>query len=166
MSSASKIANIHYKKGDLFANLPDDKKVMIPHVCNDIGAWGSGFVLAVSKYSDKPKEDYLRFIKNIADSYLDATALGVTCFSRLDNGNVVANMVAQTGIGGKHPLRYFQLMECMRQVRRNMNGKYFPDEIYCPKFGSGLAGGHWPTIERMIIECWVDKGIDVTVFEL
>jgi len=160
-------AKLKYKKGDLFANLPDHP-VMIPHVCNDEGKWGSGFVLAVNKYSSLPKDRYLTHIENMKRCG-NADSLGTTTIARIEDGNYVANMITERGIArekGDHPLRYFHLMECMKQVRANMNGKNAPKEIYCPKFGSDRAGGHWPTIERMIIECWLDKGIDVTVFEL
>ena len=162
------VARLRYKKGDLFANLPEDRSVMIPHVCNDIDDWGSGFVLAVNKYSMVPKQKYHNFMESMRICN-NASALGTTNIVRLDNGNVVANMIAQHSHiqkGEEHPLRYFALMECMRQVRTAMTGKNSPSEIYCPKFGSDRARGHWPTIERMIMECWLNKGIDVTVFEL
>jgi hypothetical protein len=35
-----------------------------------------------------------------------------------------------------------------------------------PKIGSGLAGGDWNKIERIIIEELVDKGVKVFVYEL
>jgi len=41
---------INYKQGDLFELLPDGPVCkVVPHVCNDIGGWGSGFVVAISK---------------------------------------------------------------------------------------------------------------------
>jgi hypothetical protein len=97
------------------------------------------------------------------------TTLGTTNISRPDDKVMVANMIAQhrhIGVGEKRPIRYVALMECMRKVKLCMNGKYGPKEIYCPKFGSDRARGHWPTIEALIEEIWVDKAIDVTVFEL
>jgi len=87
-------------------------------------------------------------------------------------------MVAQT-LGGPKPLQYAALGACMIQVvkRNHMagnRGQFDPGydgerhnffEIWCPKFGSGLAGGSWPHIEEMIRETWVESfGIDVTVF--
>jgi len=158
-------AELKYIKGDLFQNLPKDRKVMIPHVCNDIGAWGAGFVIAIDTYSEKPKQDYHNFLASMKKCG-NADPLGSINNSWIEDGNIVSNMIAQRGVDGKHPLRYFALMECMRKVRANMNGKHSPDEIYCPKFGSGLAGGNWCAIERMIIECWVDNDINVKVFEL
>lgn len=162
------VTRLQYKKGDLFANLPTDKNVMIPHVCNDINDWGSGFVLAINGYSMKPKEEYHRFMENMKKCG-NASTLGITNIVRLEDGNAVANMVAQHSHiqkGEDHPLRYFALMECMRQVRAAMGGKRCIKDIYCPKFGSDRARGSWDAIERMIIECWLDKGINVTVFEL
>jgi hypothetical protein len=39
---------IQYIAGDATAPIGDGNKI-IAHVCNDIGAWGAGFVLAISK---------------------------------------------------------------------------------------------------------------------
>ena len=39
--------SINYLKGD--ATEPTKKPAIICHVCNDIGGWGRGFVLALSK---------------------------------------------------------------------------------------------------------------------
>jgi hypothetical protein len=167
MVAPIKKSKLTYKKGDLFKNLPDSP-VMIAHVCNNVDSWGAGFVLAINKYSMLPKQKYHEYMANMKKCNNSPT-IGSTNFVRLDDGNMIANMIAQNSHiqrGEQHPLRYFALMECMRQVRANTNGKYNPHEIYCPKFGSDRARGHWPAIERMIIECWVDKGIDVTVFEL
>jgi len=39
---------INYRHGDATAPKADGP-VVIVHVCNDVGKWGKGFVLAVSK---------------------------------------------------------------------------------------------------------------------
>ena len=38
--------------------------------------------------------------------------------------------------------------------------------IVCPMFGSGLAGGNWLFIEKLIEDCWLDRLIEVTVHYL
>lgn len=48
---------ITYIKGDLFS-VPITGKRIIPHICNDIGGWGAGFVLALSKQWREPEEKY------------------------------------------------------------------------------------------------------------
>ena len=44
----SKKSNIKYVVGDATAPQGESKKI-ICHICNDLGAWGAGFVLALSK---------------------------------------------------------------------------------------------------------------------
>lgn len=49
---------ISYLKGDA-TNLVIPGNKIIVHICNDIGAWGKGFVLAVSKrWSESEKGGY------------------------------------------------------------------------------------------------------------
>jgi O-acetyl-ADP-ribose deacetylase (regulator of RNase III) len=41
-------SEIFYMTGDATAPVGEGQKLIV-HVCNDIGAWGAGFVLALSK---------------------------------------------------------------------------------------------------------------------
>ena len=51
------MATIRYLKGD--ATCPQAKGVkIICHVCNDIGGWGKGFVLALSRRWEQPESEY------------------------------------------------------------------------------------------------------------
>lgn len=146
-------------KGD--ATLPKlinpNKTPVIAHVCNNEGGWGAGFVLALSNRYPQAEDRYRSVEKR---------ELGDIQFVVLDN-IVIVNMIAQTldkTPEGMIPLRYGALAICMHQffdaVEPNTH------EIHAPMFGSGLAGGHWPTIEQLIKEVWVeDLGFDVTVYE-
>ena len=51
-----------YFEGDATSPIGDGKKI-IPHVCNDIGGWGKGFVLALSKKWPEPEEYYRKFFR-------------------------------------------------------------------------------------------------------
>src|SRR5205823_6841477 len=54
------MAGITYLKGD--ATCPQAKGVkIICHVCNDIGGWGKGFVLALSKRWSEPEAAYRKW---------------------------------------------------------------------------------------------------------
>ena len=156
-----------------------DKNIIIPHVCNDINAWGAGFVLALNKaFGPKAKESYhfwgdtVDWLSNEADVKIVSPVkhqfmLGATQFVRVQPKLVIANMVAQSGTGkgidGRPPIRYGALAFCMDAVA--VKAAQFKAEIHCPKFGSDLAGGDFKIIEQMIKEIWVDSGIDVTVYE-
>lgn len=169
--------------------LGNDTKVIIPHVCNDIGMWGSGFVLALNNaFGFGPRQAYLRWYGGERGAFADdaygisvhyatpqgekpAFQLGQTQFVTLKGKNIViASMVAQHAVkvrgwedDDRPPIRYGALLDCMRQVQyvAAQNNA----EIHAPRFGSDLAGGAWDVILQMIREEWVDKNITTTIYE-
>lgn len=48
---------IQYTTGDATQPLADGAKI-ICHVCNDIGGWGAGFVVALSRKWSEPERAY------------------------------------------------------------------------------------------------------------
>lgn len=155
-------SNLKYVKGNLFDNIPTDRPVVIPHVCNDIGAWGAGFVVPLGNKYPKAKEDYLKW-RNGRIGFFSPFELGEVQYVRNDNV-VVANMIAQRGVGGPRPLDYRGLVKCMLDVYRVCTKENRRWDIICPKFGSGLAGGDWNIIETYIKTIWEE--LDVTVYYL
>jgi hypothetical protein len=167
---------IVYQNGDVLASEVASGTIkVIPHIVNDIGGWGSGFVVAVSKKWSQPEAAYRKWYKTGECTQLGAVvpfALGNTQFVRVADGNtVVANMVGQheTIRSGYIPIRYVSLMQSMLMVQAfcaSVNRKGFQVEIHAPKFGAGLAGGDWQLIEKLIEEIWVAKAIKVVIFTL
>jgi hypothetical protein len=152
---------IEYTTGDLFDSVPtrDNRTNIVCHVCNDIGKWGSGFVVPLGRKYPSTKITYLAAKDNLT--------LGKTQFVPLLDGKlIVANMIAQHGIrkeNNKIPLQYDALEKCMLEVADYC--KKYPDvRILAPKFGSDRAGGDWGKIENIIKKTWTD--IDVTIFIL
>jgi hypothetical protein len=145
----------------------DDEIVIIPHVCNNLGGWGAGFVLALGKrFGDEPEKAY-RLI--VASNSLGQTSF---CDLREEYGIKIANMIAQNGYIGEdnpRPLDYGALVKCMQAVVQEIHYALYSlpvkKTIHCPKFGSALAGGNWEFIEALIEDIWLAKGIDVTVYE-
>lgn len=128
-----------YLTGD--ATQPVKTPALIMHVCNDIGKWGRGFVLAIS-----------RRWPHVEQAYRDARRykLGTVQFVRAAPDIQVVNMIAQHGIyseNGVPPIRYDALAECLREV-----GGWLPPSfhIHAPRLGAGLAGGSWSVIEPLI----------------
>src|SRR5262245_49475582 len=92
LMSAARPLRIHYRVGD--ATRPEGSGArVIAHVCNDVGAWGAGFVLAVSRRWKAPEEAYRRAFKEGG-----GLALGAVQFVPVEPDLTVANMVAQKGI--------------------------------------------------------------------
>lgn len=139
---------INYIKGDATSPIGEGKKV-IAHITNDIGGWGAGFVLALSKKWKEPEEAY----RVVAKRYLDKNEylpLGDVQFVQVEKDIVVANMIAQhkTRSTTTKPIRYDAVKECLKKVNQ-----YCIDnnaELHAPKFGAGLAGGDWNIIEDII----------------
>jgi hypothetical protein len=180
---------INYEVGDCL-EFPDKggKVYVVPHVCNDIGGWGSGFVVAISKKYNKPERLYRMWHSQGSWNQFGRDvpfALGEIQIAKADDGVFVANMIAQHNTiktDGK-PIRYRHLANTMSSVgkfcqvyQKQINDKLVAmgkDEnsvevvIRCPMFGSGLAGGDWKFIEELIDEIWIgDYDLEVTVCAL
>lgn len=150
-----------YVIGD--ATRPEGKgSKMILHICNDIGGWGRGFVVALSARWKKPEQEYLSWAAR-GENF----ALGQVQFVPVEEEITVVNMVAQHDVvaqGGVPPIRYQALQQCLESVAAQ--AKKENASIHMPRIGSGLAGGDWEKIERLVKQTLVDQGLSVTVYDL
>lgn len=151
--------NITYIEGDLFAAIKNSQdSIIIPHVCNDVGAWGAGFVVPLGRQFPSSRDEYLKWHRG------KDFRLGEIQTVQIDNICVV-NMVAQHSVGGPRPLRYPALGKCIESVRDFIKSSFI-GAIHAPMFGAGLAGGDWNFIEQMILDGWVNQGIPTTIYYL
>lgn len=146
---------IAYLTGDATRPQRDGKKI-ICHVCNDIGAWGAGFVLAVSRRWPEPEESYREMENRI---------LGEVMFVDVEPDILVANMIGQRGVhcdkDGQPPIRYTAIRQALATV--NEMAKLIGATIHMPRIGCGLAGGRWEDIEKIIYEVCT---VNVYVYDL
>ena len=63
------------------------------HICNDIGKWGKGFVLAVSKRWPSPESIYKQAFTGVSKPQL-----GDVQFIQVEDDIVVANIIGQAGV--------------------------------------------------------------------
>lgn len=158
-----KEGNFQIVKGDIFKLMPPGPKI-IAHVVNNIGAWGKGFTAALHRYFPSIKMDYLLDKDSQKRDYL----LGTNIYTNIYDSVYVANMIAQDGLPcskNPQPLRYSALIQCMIGVEEFAELNKLKD-IHCPKFGSGLAGGNWKVIKKLIEEIWIENGLNITVYQL
>ena len=147
---------IQYVTGDATAPTGNGNRI-IAHVCNDIGAWGAGFVLAISKRWPHPKALYLKSKSTLA--------LGMVQLVQVERGIWVANMVAQRGIrteAGVPPIRYDALLQCLKEL--GLYAHQLQASVHMPRIGCGLAGGKWERVEPLIVETL--PGTQVFVYDL
>lgn len=152
--------SIEYVIGDATDPIGEGNKLLI-HICNDIGAWGAGFVLAVSSKWESPERMYQKWYTSKIPM-----ELGKIQKVPVEEGITVVNMIAQHGIGFYQgaPIRYHALRQCLMKVARE--ALRTKSTVHMPRIGCGLAGGDWDTVKEIVYEELIDKGIDVTVYDL
>jgi len=152
---------IEYVTGDATDPIIRDKNStnMIIHICNDIDAWGAGFVVALSEKWAKPEKTYHE---------MTDMSLGKTCGCKVEDNLYVVNMVAQSGVGsadGKPPIRYDALKKCLNIIVSDLILLRLENVVFhCPRIGCGLAGGTWDKVEPILQE--VLKDYSVIVYDL
>ena len=152
--------SINYIKGDATNPIGNGKKLIV-HICNDIGGWGKGFVLALSKKWKKPEQEYREWYKS-----QDKFELGEVQFVEIDSELSITNMIGQHKIKrlkGQVPIRYEAVEKCLSKVADYSKENNF--SIHMPRIGCGLAGGDWNTIEKIIQKKLIDRNIKVTVYD-
>jgi hypothetical protein len=141
---------LSYICGDLFETIKElpNETIIIPHIVNNRGGWGAGFVIPLGNKYPQAKDSYRDWFRD------RSFGLGKVFPCLVDNVHVI-HMCAQT-LGGTRPLYYNALSTCMDKVRFYASTLKNP-KIICPAFGSGLAGGDWNFIEQLIYDCWIRK---------
>ena len=84
---------ITYLKGDATRPMVQGPKIIV-HVCNDIGAWGAGFLMALSQMWPEPKAAYRRWCKEGGEAV--PFSLGNVQFVDVGNNIWVANLKNKT----------------------------------------------------------------------
>lgn len=152
---------IKYIKGDATNPNVAGNKIIV-HICNDVGGWGKGFVVAISQRWAEPEKQYREWFKA-----QNNFALGQVQFVKVENELWVANLIGQRNIykdeTGKPPIRYEAVLLGLDSV-----AKFALEHnatVHLPRIGCGLAGGTWDKIEPLIISTLTDKNIQVTVYD-
>jgi O-acetyl-ADP-ribose deacetylase (regulator of RNase III) len=156
------MSEITYVRGD--ATVPFGKGVkLIAHVCNDLGGWGKGFVLALSRRWPEPEKAYRAWHRDRAAN--DFT-LGAAQFVQVEPYVWVANMIGQRGIrtgSNGVPVRYEAIDAALARLADK--ALELGASVHMPRIGCGLAGGRWSRIEPLITERLVGRGVPVTVYD-
>jgi O-acetyl-ADP-ribose deacetylase (regulator of RNase III) len=154
------MTEIKYVNGDVLSLCAPGPLVVIPHVCNNVGAFGAGFALAVARKYPAAKKAY---------HAMTLLTLGTVGVVPVDPGNGIwiANMIAQDGLPSakrRVVIDYDALTDCLFQVAAECAD--LGAEVHAPKFGCGLAGGKWDRVENIIKQTLTHNRIPVTIYEL
>jgi hypothetical protein len=164
---------IHFLKGDATEPVIKTGKRVIAHVVNDEGAWGKGFVNAVSEKWPEVETYYRKQAKFAKKSF----RLGEVQWVFVELDFAVCNMIAQHGLYNPKnpvPLRYDALERCLEKLAEGAraiagvsDGTSSESEklsLHMPRIGCGLARGEWGRVYDLIADALWD--IDVYVYDL
>ncbi len=155
--------SIVYLVGDATKPMGAGNKI-IAHVCNDVGAWGKGFVLALSKLSPLLERSFREWDGGREHNDF---ALGAVQFVPVSPDIMVANMIGQHGIRalrGVPPIRYDAVESALKTV--GSKARIENASVHLPRIGCGLAGGEWSKIEPLIEQQICSLGVPVFVYDL
>ncbi len=152
--------SIHYLSGDATAPAAVGEKFIV-HVCNDIGGWGKGFVLALSRRWPEPEKAYRQWYKS-----QEGFALGEIQLVSVAEQLQVCNLIGQRDIRtrqGVPPIRYEAItagLAKLAPLAKQQNAS-----IHMPRIGCGLAGGSWEVVEDIIEKTLLAQELDVFVYD-
>ena len=134
---------IRYIDGDLVRDA--ENYDVIVHGCNCFCTMGSGIAPQIKK---KFPEAYA---VDCATTSGDKSKLGTITFTE-STKPIVVNLYSQFGFNGRThgeiDVDYDAIRSGMKLIKEKFSGKF----IGMPKLGSGLAGGSWEIIEKIIEE--------------
>lgn len=147
--------SIEYVRGDARRPIGTGPKI-IAHITNNAGAWGAGFVVALSARWEKPERMYKLHAKT-------TLALGMNQSIEVEPDLWVENMCAQDNKSRVYPpVRYDALRTCLKGLAVHATSR--GASVHMPRIGCGIGGGSWPEVEKIVAEEL--EGIDVTVYDL
>lgn len=155
------MSQIEYIQGDATAPVGSGTK-MIVHICNDIGGWGRGFVLALSKKWQAPEQQYRQWYKSD-----ESFALGEVQFVQVEDDLWVSNLIGQHKTRkdekGNPPIRYRAVEQGLGTIARK--AVELNASVHMPRIGCGLAGGKWEKIEPLIQKTLLPSEVEVTIYD-
>lgn len=154
---------IAYGVGDASAPGVHGPKIIV-HVCNDVGGWGRGFVVALSNRWPEPEQHYRKWFRG---KTAQPFALGEVQFVKVSADTSVANLIGQRDIrtrAGVPPIRYDALRQGLRVIAVEVHR--LAASVHMPRIGCGLAGGSWEQVGPIVEQELAVKGISVTVYDL
>lgn len=169
------MSGIKYIIGD--ATLPSTRhpdRSVIVHCCNNIGGWGSGFVVPLGRRYPTARQAYLAWHQELGGKLVLGTVQVIPVAPDIS----VANLIGQDGVRGpgvEAPIRYGAIREGLDRLARyaaSYEDTFDPQArvgqtmtFHMPRIGCGLAGGSWALMEPIIEEALVGKGFEVTVYD-
>lgn len=161
-TSAKRVNEALVLKGDATTPRKGGNRIVAFIVNDKTPRWGAGFALAVRRKWPHVQDEFVKWV----DKNPSNLKLGNIHAIEIEPTLVAVALIAQRGYGDspKPRIRYNGLYETLKKLAdlaKEQNAS-----IHMPRIGSGQARGHWPIIAEMIEQSLINRGIDVTIYDL
>jgi O-acetyl-ADP-ribose deacetylase (regulator of RNase III) len=167
------IGTLEFVQGDVTYPRGDGFRILA-HIVNDLGRWGSGVVLAISKRWESPERMYRLWHRGGSFGIpfelgnVQFVPVGYNYIDISDKNIIVANMLAQKGLKSREnpkPVCYSYLQKCLSVV--SDTAIRLSASVHVPyKMGCVRSGGKWVVVEQMLREELVSRGVSVYVYNI
>lgn len=158
---------ISYVVGNALEPIDPVGRKIIAHCCNDVGGWGAGFVVAISKKWSQPEQAYREWAR-LGKIEGMPFKQGQCHVVPIPNTKIaVANIIGQSDCGyymDLPPVRYGAIHEGFLRLRQRLHTTTW--SLHMPRIGCGLAGGEWGKIEDILNKVFAETNIPITVYDL
>lgn len=152
------MSKMTFIKGDVTSPIGVGNKIIV-HITNNVGKWGSGVVVDISRKWKAPEQHFRRM----------KMRLGQIGIIQVEPDIWVGNMCAQDGIKGtygprKQYVNYSHLETCLMKIVAEII-KMDNVTIHMPRIGCGRGGGNWNEVEPIIRKTLINNGFEVFVYD-
>ena len=153
---------LNFVHGNVLSPAGTGPKVICQMVNDQARVWGGGVARSAAEKFPTAQRDFSRWLWDIPKPQ----RLGRVHFAEVGNATFLASLIAQEGYGASTSprIRYAPLGHCFSLV-----AQFALDHdarVHMPRIGAGLSGGAWDTVEGIVRDAVIAKGVPVTVHDL
>ena len=153
---------LNFVQGNVLSPIGTGPKIICQLVNDQARTWGGGVARSTAQKYPAAQQEFTHWITRLPKR----DRLGQVHFVSVDNRTFIASLVAQEGYGASNAprIRYAPLERCFRMV-----AEFALDHgsaVNLPRIGGGQSGGSWNTVEEIIQDALIAKGVRVTIYDL
>jgi O-acetyl-ADP-ribose deacetylase (regulator of RNase III) len=153
---------LDFVHGNVLKPAGEGPKVVCQLVNDQARVWGGGVARSAAQKYPGAQKQFSEWLLQIPRR----ERLGHVHFADIGAETFIASLIAQEGYGASSSprIRYAPLERCFSAVMRFALDQ--KASIHLPRIGTGQSGGTWDTVEEIIRDTLVAKGLRVTVYDL
>ncbi len=152
---------IKYVHGNALAPRGEGPRIVCQLVNDRALRWGGGIARQTAKKYPNAEVAFSAWMISRGRG-----ALGAVHIYDVDATTAIASLVGQSGFGASSTarIRYSELEKALSELGDAAQQR--GASIHMPRIGTGTAGGNWATVESLVEDTLVRKGLKVTVYDL